>query len=240
MLERPLPNACDAVGDRNACKAAATVERPISNACDGKPFMDGRDIHFRCRARITGHRILGAVVGKFEYKSFRRFMFTTRRADAVHIVVCNRRDGFRIAVAAGAGVSHNAFLRASWLPGDSRSICMLMRRHGFVLHGWRHGFVLHGWRHGFVLHGRRHGFVVGVARSVDGRIAAVAAAVPGIAAEQIACRKGKRAGERHTSRQQHDNQFLFHFLPPKFAQGVKKACSDQALHLRFVVTQTLK
>ena len=56
----------------------------------------------------------------------------------------------------------------------------------------------------------------------------------------VAGGKGKRAGERHAGRKQHDGKFLLHILPPKFAQGVKKACSERALHLRFVVTQTLK
>ena len=33
-IERRTPNACDAVGNRDACKAAAMLERIIPNTCD--------------------------------------------------------------------------------------------------------------------------------------------------------------------------------------------------------------
>ena len=34
IIERPNPNACDAVRNFNACKAFTIIERPLANACD--------------------------------------------------------------------------------------------------------------------------------------------------------------------------------------------------------------
>ena len=34
MIECRIPNACDAVGNRDACKTAAIIERLIANTCD--------------------------------------------------------------------------------------------------------------------------------------------------------------------------------------------------------------
>ena len=75
-----------------------------------------------------------------------------------HLGMRGHCDRFRIAVAAGAGVGHLAFLRASRLPGDSRSICMLMRRLGVL---------------------------IGIAGSDSGRIIAVVTTVVRVAAKQV-------------------------------------------------------
>ena len=167
------------------------------NSCDGKSLVGRGDRDFGFRTGITGHGVFRQIVGEGENKSLGglRLGRAAYSADAVYIGMRNRRDAFRVAVAAGAGVSHNALLRARRLGGHLRGVCMLVL------------FVLIRRGGGVIVAGCGGGVAVIVAGGDDG----IAAVVCGGCV--VTCRKGKRTGERHTRRQQHDNQFLFHILP---------------------------
>ena len=110
--------------------------------------------------------------------AFRQTRFCARGRDRFvdHLGMRGHCDRLRIAVATGACISHLAFLRASRLLGDSRSICMLMRRLRFLIGvagraglvvgiPGRAGFVVRVLgRAGFVVRvPARAGFVVGIA-----------------------------------------------------------------------------
>ena len=87
--ERTIANACHAVGNYNFRQTTTPKERIIANACHRQAVVCCRDYHFRSRPVITRYSIIIAAV--FKYQPFGVIIFiayirvTTRVSVGVNI-----------------------------------------------------------------------------------------------------------------------------------------------------------